>query len=125
MLPHSFRRCYGVTSWQPCLSTRAHKPWQQKARHQHATAASTDQAISTAEAPKAKPQQQPRKQSNQKGGKNGGGKADKKSELAVTPKSEDFARYCILVKAHHNSATTQHACNGRSVLAVGIANAAA
>jgi hypothetical protein len=86
-------RCYGVTSWQPCLSTRTHRNLPNTARHNHVTAASAEQATATTEPLKAKPQQQ-KKQTNQKGGKNAGGKADQKSELAVTPKSEDFARYC-------------------------------
>lgn len=89
----SLHRCYGVTSWQPCLSTRNHRNLLNTARHIRAIAASAEQATATTEAPKAKSQQQ-KKQANQKGGRNAGGKNDKKSELAVTPKSEDFARYC-------------------------------
>ncbi|KAL0019002.1 hypothetical protein WJX79_005964 [Trebouxia sp. C0005] len=85
-------RCYGVTSWQPCLSTRNHRNLLNTARHIRAIAASAEQATATTEAPKAKSQQQ-KKQANQKGGRNAGGKNDKKSELAVTPKSEDFARW--------------------------------
>ncbi|DBA99930.1 TPA: Proline--tRNA ligase, chloroplastic/mitochondrial [Trebouxia sp. C0004] len=87
-------RCYGVTSWQPCLSTRTHRNSLNTARHNHDTAASAEQATATTEAPKAKSQQQ-KKQAKQQGGKNAGGKADKKSELAVTPKSEDFARWYL------------------------------
>lgn len=60
-------------------------------RGQHtATAAAVDQQTATTEVPKSNKQQQ-KKQSGQKNSKNSGGK-DKKSELAVTPKSEDFAR---------------------------------
>lgn len=84
-------RCFGVTSWQPCSGIRGHGHVHQKMRGQHtATAAAVDQQTATAEVPKSNKQQQ-KKQSGQKNGKNSGGK-DKKSELAVTPKSEDFAR---------------------------------
>lgn len=106
----TIHRCYGVTSWQPCLSTRAHRNSLNTARHNHVTAASAEQATATTEAPKAKSQQQ-KKQANQKGGKNAGGKADKKSELAVTPKSEDFARYCsvtyLVERLHAHRVTVQ------------------
>ncbi len=103
----SIHRCYGVTSWQPCLSTRTHRGSLNTARHSHVTAASAEQATATTEAPKAKSQQQKK----QKGGKNAGGKADKKSELAVTPKSEDFARYCsvtyLIERLHAQRITVQ------------------
>ena len=84
-------RCFGVTSWQTCSGIRGHRHVHQKMRGQHtATAAAVDQQTATAEVPKSNKQQQ-KKQSGQKNSKNSGGK-DKKSELAVTPKSEDFAR---------------------------------
>ena len=84
------RRCFGATSWQPCFGIKGHRHFYQKVRKQHTVAAAVDQPTATIEVPKTNKQQQ-KKQSGQKNSKNAGGK-DKKSELAVTPKSEDFAR---------------------------------
>ncbi|KAL3138343.1 Proline--tRNA ligase, chloroplastic/mitochondrial [Trebouxia sp. C0010 RCD-2024] len=87
-------RCFGATSWQPCFGLRGHRLRQQKVRGQYTATASADQQTATTEVPKSNKQQQQKKQSRQKNGQNAGGK-DKKSELAVTPKSEDFARWYI------------------------------
>lgn len=80
-------RCFGLTSWRRPFELRRQSFCQHRARGQHTTAAASEQQTATAEAPKPKAQQQ-KKQAGQKGGKDAG----KKSELAVTPKSEDFAR---------------------------------
>ena len=95
-------RCYGVTSWQPCLKLRGYTGRTARSNH---TAAASDHATVTVDERQLKSEQQ-KKQPGQKGGKNAGGKADKKSELAVTPKSEDFARY--LKRLHHSCAL--HIC---------------
>lgn len=108
-IPH---RCYGVTSWQPCLNIRVPKPWLHRVRHQHATAAAAEQATSTTEAPKTKRQQQ-KANSKQKGGK-----ADKKSELAVTPKSVDFARYCTTKRSTSTATLHMHGSLHDTVLQV-------
>ena len=84
------RRCFGATSWQPCFGVRGHRHSCPKLRGQHTVIATAEQQTVTAEVPKTNKQQQ-KKQLGQKNSKNPGGK-DKKSELAITPKSEDFAR---------------------------------
>ena len=84
------RRCFGATSWQPCFGVRGHRHFYQKARDLHTVTAAVDQPTATTEVPKTNKQQQ-KKQMGPKSSKVAGGK-DKKSELAVTPKSEDFAR---------------------------------
>lgn len=104
-------RCFGATSWQPCFGLRGHRLRQQKVRGQYTATASADQQTATTEVPKSNKQQQQKKQSRQKNGQNAGGK-DKKSELAVTPKSEDFARYASHLLRLHVLDTVQLRLSG-------------